>query len=157
MPGITVVAGGDDGGEAAHLAGAGKEVHAVADLGLAKGGGVLNGYGNAHARGVRPGNIGIHAVPAVDAGRGFDRRPVPLHPGPLHPGGRNAVLVAPDRKTIRVGVVGGIGPHRCLELGASQQAQQESGAEDCDGAADTPDGPSIHGTVVAQRSRKWTS
>src|SRR2546426_3832825 len=151
-----VVAGGGDGGKGAHLGGTWKEIHAVAHLGLAEAGRVLQGDADVHAGRVGSRDILVQAGEVVAAGRGLDAEPVPLQPGPLHARGRNPSLIAPDREAVRAGVCR-IGPRRRLEAGESQQAQQESGAEDCEGATDTTDGPSIHGTVVAQRSQKWTS
>ena len=153
---VAVVAGGDDAGKRAHLGRAGKEIHAVANLGLAEAGGVLQGDADVHTGRVRSRDILVEAGEVVDAGRGLDGEPVPLQPGPLHARRRNPSLIAPDRKAIRAGIRR-IGTRGRLQPGESQQAQQESGAADCQGAAGTPDGPSIHGIVVAQRSSKWTS
>ena len=151
-----VVAGGDDAGKPAHLGRTGKEIDAVAYLGLAEAGRVLQWHADMHAGRVGGGDILVQPAEVVDARRGLDGGPVPLQPGPFHARGRDPSLVPPDRETVGAGI-GGVGTRRRLEPGEPQQAQQESGAEDCNGTTGTSDGPSIHGIVVAQRSTKWTS
>src|SRR5256885_12782694 len=121
-----VVAVGDDAGKPANLGRTRKEIDAVAYLGLAKAGRVLQWHADMRAGRVGGWNILVQAAEVVDARGGLDGGPVPLQPGPFHARGRDPSLVPPDRETVGAGI-GRVGTRRRLEPGEPQQAQQEIG------------------------------
>ena len=156
VPTLAVVAGGHDAGKAAHLVRPGKQIDAVADLGLAEARCILDRHGGVDASGVGTRDILVEPGEVVDPGGGFDGGPVPLQADPLDARGRDPILITPDGKP--VGVEGGrIGPLRHRKRCEPEQAQQYCSAEDCGCTNDPPDGPSIHGTVLAQPGMKWRS
>ena len=155
MPAPAVVASRNDAGKGAHLIGTGKEIDAVANLRQAKAWCILERNCGVDAGRVGARDILVQPAEVVDAGRGFDRRPVPLQANPLDARRGHPVLIAPDGKAIRVQDRGARGCGR-LDDGNAQQAQQQSGAED-GGTVDSTDGPSSHATVVAQRWMKCSS